>query len=43
MEVIRVVVFLCTLQNFLFQYLFFKMGDEVPLSCSWDRVGIELG
>ena len=35
------VVLLCALQNFLFQFIFVKMRDEVPLSCSWDKVGIE--
>ena len=40
-EVKMAVVLLCALQNFLFQFIFVKMREEVPLSCSWDKVGIE--
>ena len=40
-EVKMAVVLLCALQNFLFQFIFVKMRDEVPLSGSWDKVGIE--
>ena len=36
MEVTKAVVLLCALQNLLFQYIFFKMRDEVLFSCSWD-------
>lgn len=36
-----VVVLLWALQNFLFQIISVKMRDEVPLSGSWDKVGIE--
>ena len=40
-EVKMAVVHLCDLQNFIFQFIFVKMRDEVTLSCSWDKVGIE--
>ena len=33
-EVKMAVVLQCALQNFLFQFIFVKMRDEVPLSCS---------